>query len=365
MLQRPDPSPAPRRMLFWVLWERDRDLALAVACRVVDEHGDHELIQQSVRRGNSRPRPADRGFLLQVAAEETDPETLRLALETLEELGEDSPCWRERLVILADHEHHSVCLPAAAALLRRGDEARRAAIEAAATQTERPGRRATALKLLEDLDAARYFPLFRQVLLEGAARRGGSCYGLEPASAAARSLARLGTPEAMTVLLQACLLMEPDQSLAHDLCIHLVRLARQQDGQGDLPWRPWDEDTDEQASSEIAALEMLREADRQVIGECLTAAAEGPFFPDWEFHTLFGLYRWEVEEIAAAWPHVSDADERVALAINNSMGNLLGYPSGCQKEWPNYLSVSSQEVDRVFSEWRRHKGRDDDSADAE
>ena len=37
-------------------------------------------------------------------------------------------------------------------------------------------------------------------------------------------------------------------------------------------------------------LEQAREKDEplnRIIGECLRAASEGPFFPDWEFHILF------------------------------------------------------------------------------
>ena len=39
--------------------------------------------------------------------------------------------------------------------------------------------------------------------------------------------------------------------------------------------------------------------DFQAFKESLVAASRGPFFPDWEFHSLFGLDRPEVEAIAA------------------------------------------------------------------
>ena len=44
------------------------------------------------------------------------------------------------------------------------------------------------------------------------------------------------------------------------------------------------------------------ERDRDVIERCLRAAVEGPFFPDWEFHALFGLDREEVRAVLSAWP---------------------------------------------------------------
>jgi hypothetical protein len=38
----------------------------------------------------------------------------------------------------------------------------------------------------------------------------------------------------------------------------------------------------------------LSELDKAIVGQALRAAANGPFFPDWEFHALFGLERSEV-----------------------------------------------------------------------
>jgi hypothetical protein len=36
-------------------------------------------------------------------------------------------------------------------------------------------------------------------------------------------------------------------------------------------------------------LDSLSDVDKVILGQALSAAADGPFFPDWEFHTLFGL----------------------------------------------------------------------------
>src|SRR5262245_15865777 len=69
-----------------------------------------------------------------------------------------------------------------------------------------------------------------------------------------------------------------------------------------------------------------RFSDREIaaIGASLRAAAEGPFFPDWEFELLFGLRREEVAVIAGNWPFVDQGDKSVRLAINNALNNLLG-----------------------------------------
>ena len=96
----------------------------------------------------------------------------------------------------------------------------------------------------------------------------------------------------------------------------------------------------------------LSDAEIAIVGECLCAAAKGPFFGEEEFHTLFGLERTEVADIVKAWPDVDDADDVVSLAINNAFVNLLGYPHHCESVWPEYISSSPEEVRRVFTKWR-------------
>ena len=51
-------------------------------------------------------------------------------------------------------------------------------------------------------------------------------------------------------------------------------------------------------SSDYMNLDSLSDMDKAIVGQALRAAADGPFFPDWEFHTLFGLERSEVRAIA-------------------------------------------------------------------
>ncbi len=96
----------------------------------------------------------------------------------------------------------------------------------------------------------------------------------------------------------------------------------------------------------------LEQSEREVVRQCLNAAVNGPFFPDWEFHTLFGLERIEVKSVLESWPKLDETKEEVQVAINNTLNNLLGYPHGCEREWPQFISVSSNEVKRVFKKWR-------------
>ena len=98
--------------------------------------------------------------------------------------------------------------------------------------------------------------------------------------------------------------------------------------------------------------------ERRVVLECLRASAEGPFFPEWEFSTLFGIARPDLVRIVEAWPEIDERTEEVQLAINNSMNNLLGYPHACEDAWPQFLSVPRSEVERIYAKWcgDRHRG---------
>ena len=100
------------------------------------------------------------------------------------------------------------------------------------------------------------------------------------------------------------------------------------------------------------ALEDLTSDEKKVVLQCLRASVEGSFFPEWEFSTLFGLTRAEVQEVIQRWPVDDTSDEMAALAINNAINNLLGYPHRKEEEWSKYISVSREEVHSIFRKWR-------------
>jgi hypothetical protein len=100
------------------------------------------------------------------------------------------------------------------------------------------------------------------------------------------------------------------------------------------------------------SLAALTEREKEVVFECLRAASDGPFFPNWEFATLFGLERAQLRRIAAAAPHIDDSHEDTVLAIHNTLANLLDYPHHHESAWSQFISVPEEEVSRVFSKWR-------------
>jgi hypothetical protein len=101
----------------------------------------------------------------------------------------------------------------------------------------------------------------------------------------------------------------------------------------------------------VRPTERLSERDLGIVAECLRAAVDGPFFPEWEFHALFGLSREEVRSVLSTWPQTSDT-EMEDIAVNNALNNLLGYPHDEAEAWRKFISVDSAEVGEVLARWR-------------
>jgi hypothetical protein len=98
--------------------------------------------------------------------------------------------------------------------------------------------------------------------------------------------------------------------------------------------------------------ESLSEVDKTILGQALRAAADGPFFPDWEFHTLFGLERSKVRAIAGAWPKPIASPEEMTIAVNNSLNMLLRYPHRKDDVWSQWISVDRQQLNELFNRLR-------------
>jgi hypothetical protein len=96
----------------------------------------------------------------------------------------------------------------------------------------------------------------------------------------------------------------------------------------------------------------LTRDEREVERRCLVEAADGPYFPDWEFETLFGVTRSEVSDIIHTWPSVDDRREVVRIAIGNAFANLLGYPHGDIPRLERAVGIRAERIEAVFLKWR-------------
>lgn len=94
-------------------------------------------------------------------------------------------------------------------------------------------------------------------------------------------------------------------------------------------------------------MHQLSERDQSIIRQCLKAAVEGPFFPEWEFHTLMGLTRQEMAHVLDSWP--AAADERTRdLAVINALNNLLGYPHGQAESLTRLVEADPAEIEAIL-----------------
>jgi hypothetical protein len=106
----------------------------------------------------------------------------------------------------------------------------------------------------------------------------------------------------------------------------------------------------------FVALQHCTQEDRKIIGDCLRATVEGPFFPEWEFQILFGLTRAEVARVLQAWPQVDESNDIVRRAVHGALGQLIGYPHGEEQAWDRYIAVTPARVGETLQRWKMPKG---------
>lgn len=94
----------------------------------------------------------------------------------------------------------------------------------------------------------------------------------------------------------------------------------------------------------LAPNELLDPEEIALVAACLLAAEEGPFFPDWEFQTLFGIERSDLRKVRLSWPNVSLDDQAVYLSVVNSLAHLLGYPYSQENEFRRYVPQGRSKI---------------------
>src|SRR5215470_15299961 len=99
-------------------------------------------------------------------------------------------------------------------------------------------------------------------------------------------------------------------------------------------------------------LESLSGEEREVLRRAMVAAAEGPYFPDWEFQTLFGVTRAEVSDVVRARPRLDESHDVFRQAINNALVHLIHYPHGQTVRLERELGVATARLEGIFAKWR-------------
>jgi hypothetical protein len=96
----------------------------------------------------------------------------------------------------------------------------------------------------------------------------------------------------------------------------------------------------------------LSSHDRQVIFECLTAVAKGPFFTEDDLSILFGVARHELLGVVSQISHLEDSERSVRSAIGHALNNLLRYPHGQEGSWNEWITASPEAVAQTEQRWR-------------
>lgn len=97
----------------------------------------------------------------------------------------------------------------------------------------------------------------------------------------------------------------------------------------------------------------LSSKDLRIIRQCLRAAVDGPFFPDWEFETLIGAEQSEIAELIER-PDADLIPDRMLSAVTNVLVNLVGYPHQLQYTygWGAYIDATPESVDSLAARIR-------------
>lgn len=96
-------------------------------------------------------------------------------------------------------------------------------------------------------------------------------------------------------------------------------------------------------------LSELKECEKNIIFECLNAAAFGPFFPEiGEFHEIYGIKQTDIENIISEWTDIDDCDENVKTAINTYLHLLSQKFSHYDEIWDEFISVPQHFVEEIY-----------------
>jgi len=88
---------------------------------------------------------------------------------------------------------------------------------------------------------------------------------------------------------------------------------------------------------------MLSAAERAVLDACFRETTEGPYFPDWEFPTLFGVTRDKVRASRRHWA-AGKAERQDHVIASQVLNNLISYPHGLAKQLSATVGGSVEEL---------------------
>jgi len=79
--------------------------------------------------------------------------------------------------------------------------------------------------------------------------------------------------------------------------------------------------------------------EQEIIRKCLEAVLNGPFLPDWEFSTLMGVEREELNKVINQWDLINKENDEIKSIISNTIGILTSYPHGYENLLEKYIPI--------------------------
>jgi hypothetical protein len=86
----------------------------------------------------------------------------------------------------------------------------------------------------------------------------------------------------------------------------------------------------------------------KVFDQVLIATADGPFFPDCEFATLFGRTKAEYRAAVGTLQAGEAMSKEQHFLLQSALNNLLGYPHNQEASWCHWLPMPPEQLDRLF-----------------
>lgn len=104
-------------------------------------------------------------------------------------------------------------------------------------------------------------------------------------------------------------------------------------------------------------LDGFTDHERQVLAECLIAAANGPFFDEVDLRCLIGRSRSELLALASRLDGTTDCGEDIAGAVGLCLLNLTAYPHGQNGAWNQWFSATREQVAELDHKWEAARPR--------
>jgi hypothetical protein len=92
---------------------------------------------------------------------------------------------------------------------------------------------------------------------------------------------------------------------------------------------------------------------QDVLGRCLVAAAQGPFFTDAELRSLFGRSRKSMQVVAGLWPRMNLAAPDLRELLAAVVRELARRVDAGSPDWSRWIGASREKLEAAVEVFRR------------